>query len=680
MRAALIGVTVLATLTAAPALAWEEVPFRTLPGGSVATCLRATGPEGGVAALGPLARRSAPLDLLAAGTGGLAVRERVRFPSAFECAAVREQGGAGVAAAPVLPPGGKAVELYAAVRDPGGAFGTPMRLGRAPIVNGAHDVAVSGRGDALVVWIQEAGERRRIAVARRAPGAPFGAAQGLTPWRPQGAYVGVPVAAALDPDGRATVAWARHRTTDRFGGDAFSVQVASAPAGGGFGPVQVLTRGSREVAQMSLAAAAGGAALLAHDSDRVVRLFERAAGAPSFGPARQLGTFAPEDISAEATEPALALRDDGAAVVAWRNGVQVPAVRLIMRAAAGAFGPELEVAPGREDSGSMRSSTTPEVGRIIAPSDYEVRLRLVLSDAGRVALAWVAPRALGDAPIAAHAVVGTLAGGFGAPVALGSPTRGALGPAALLLPGGEPAVAWADNEPASAGFGLGDLETPTGGGRIHLARADGVAGTPPPPPRATLSAPRLQRLFRDQPMRLRIRCATACDARAYIRRDGELAAAAGASLAAGRSRELVMEPSGFAKLLPRRPAAIPVRVRVSAPGSTASQTLRLGLRLVHRAVPPVPRLLDARAVRSGRAVLVSWRSSFPARRISFSVRAVDSTRATDFGAFGYVEGKGRTRFRVRLRPERPRALRRVVIHATDREGGHERTVTVPVIR
>jgi hypothetical protein len=62
------------------------------------------------------------------------------------------------------------------------------------------------------------------------------------------------------------------------------------------------------------------------------------------------------------------------------------------------------------------------------------------------------------------------------------------------------------------------------------------------------------------------------------------------------------------------------------------------------------------------------------------VRSAQSTRATDFRAFGFVEGKGRTRFSVRLLPERPRSLRRILITATDREGAHPRKVTVPVTR
>ena len=79
MRAALILGLGLVALPAAPAAALQEVPFRTLPGGNVASCLRATGTEGGLAAIGPLGRRSTPTDLLATGPERPAVRARVRF-------------------------------------------------------------------------------------------------------------------------------------------------------------------------------------------------------------------------------------------------------------------------------------------------------------------------------------------------------------------------------------------------------------------------------------------------------------------------------------------------------------------------------------------------------------------------------------------------------------------------
>jgi hypothetical protein len=132
-RAPLLAVLIAAAL-AAPAHAWQELPFRALPAHDVATCLDATGADGGVAALGPLGRATTPVDLLSAGPGGLSVRERVRFPIVFACPEVREQGGAGVVTAVAVKPGTHRLELRAAGRDPGGAFGAPVPLGRAGVV------------------------------------------------------------------------------------------------------------------------------------------------------------------------------------------------------------------------------------------------------------------------------------------------------------------------------------------------------------------------------------------------------------------------------------------------------------------------------------------------------------------------------------------------------------------
>ena len=78
MRAAPILAVLLATFFAAPAGAWEELPFRALPGASPASCVRATGADGGLGTLGPREDLATPMDLLAA-AGPAAVRARVRF-------------------------------------------------------------------------------------------------------------------------------------------------------------------------------------------------------------------------------------------------------------------------------------------------------------------------------------------------------------------------------------------------------------------------------------------------------------------------------------------------------------------------------------------------------------------------------------------------------------------------
>jgi hypothetical protein len=672
-----------AALVASPAAAWQEVPYRALPGGNVATCLHATGAEGGLAALGPLGRRAVPLDVLAAGTGRPAVRARVRFPIVFDCPAIHEAGGAGVAAAPAVRPGTHSVEMRAAVRDPGGGFGTPLPLGRAPVGSIRFAAAAGGRGDAIVAWIEERrrqlGTSERLVVARRAPHAPFGAVQPLTPWLPAAA-TGSP-AVSIDSGGRATVVWAQ--PNPRSDGVS-AVKAASAPAGEGFGPAQVLTRGVSFVERLTLVTAPGGAALLAHDGGGEVRLYERAASAAGFGPSRRLGSPDPLTV-AEATDPAVALRDDGAAVVAWRQGESLPGVRAMTRGPGGAFGAEVEVAPGDDEfpfgRGFVAYGVVRNYDRAEPPGDT-AGLQAALSGTGRVSLAWTAPRALPDVPYGALGAAGSLQDGFGAPVVLGSATRGAGGVAALSLPGGEPAVAWADNLAQADAIGIGDLEPAAGGGRIHVARADAAAAAPAPVPRASLRASRLQRLFTDQPIRVAVRCAAACDVRAFIRQGATtVGAGAEASFPGGRRRTLGLRQSGFGStVLPRRPGLVTVRARISAPGSAATRTIRLRVRLAHRRTLPVPPPLGARAVRRGRSILVSWHTAFPARQVRFVVVPTARKAFSDLGAYAFVNGRGRTRFRVRLRPKRPDAVRRLVLSASDRENRHGRSVRLRVTR
>ena len=297
-----------------------------------------------------------------------------------------------------------------------------------------------------------------------------------------------------------------------------------------------------------------------------------------------------------------------------------------------------------------------------------------------MALAWTAPRALPDAPLAPVVATGTLDGGIGPPSALGSPARSVAGVAPLLLTGGEPAVAWVDNAVDSIGFGSGEPELPIGGGRIHLARAEAAAGPPLPAPAARLRAPRLQRIYAEQSVRVSVRCAAACDVRAYIPRDGAAGAGDAASLPAGGSTELRLRPVGYAAVVPKRRGLVTVRARVSAPGSPAVRMLRVRVRLARRVEPPIPRPLDARAVRRGRSIVVSWRTAFPARRTLFTVRPAKESRQPDSGASSSRAGLGRSRFRLTLRPARPDALRRLVIAGTDYDGRHRRAVTVRVTR
>jgi hypothetical protein len=582
VRAAPILAVLLATLAAAPAEAWQEVPFRTVPAGDAATCLRATGRDGSLTALGPGQDRAGPVDLLAAGPERPAVRARVQFGPMVDCPVLREQGGVAVAAVPDLRLRSP-IALRVALRDGGGAFGAPVGLGRAGLSAGSYDAAVGPSGHAVVAWVRFAGSgkrlRARIVAARRAPGAAFGPPEAITPWfRGSELAPDAMVAAGIDGAGSATVAWtAPGRDLDEVG-----VRVAGAPPGAAFGAPQVLSPRADSLARLVLAVAPDGGALLAHEGAKTseddgvfsVRLFERAAGAAAFGAGRELGS-ARSDALEGASDPALAVRDAGAAVVAWRDDGDAGAVRAMTRPAGGSFGLPRAVA---------RVDAKQAVDFDDAP-DYSQRADLGISAAlagdGRAALAWSAPRRLPDAPIAPLAATGTLTEGFGAAAVLGSPVRAIGAVNALVLAGGEPAAAWTDNETSGVGLGDSTLEVAQRSGRIHVARAGAAGGPAARPPAAGLRAPRVQRLTSERGVYMEVRCAAACDVRAYLRKRGEVAVVEGLSLPAAGVRSLVLGP-GIGALAPRRPRRFVVRVRVAAPGSPVARTLRLSLRLVRR--------------------------------------------------------------------------------------------------
>ena len=93
--------------------------------------------------------------------------------------------------------------------------------------------------------------------------------------------------------------------------------------------------------------------------------------------------------------------------------------------------------------------------------------------------------------------------------------------------------------------------------------------------------------------------------------------------------------------------------RMSAPGANPLAVARRTARVRARPVPPFPPVLGAAGRRSGRAIVVSWRTPFAARRVTFAMRAKPARnrefRSDADMAIDDVKGNGRTRFAVRLR-------------------------------
>lgn len=573
---------VLAAAVPARAAELAEVPFRPLPG--VGTCLRATGEPGGLALLGPLGRRTSATDLLRASSAGTVRVGRTALGNLVDCAAVRtDPSGAAVVAGAVrsVRRGRARIAVWAAVRDPGGAFGAPVRLGRASERSRRVVAAVSPRADAVVAWAQARGsaasedERVRIVAVRRTPGAPFGAVEPLTPWRPADSAAldaGVlRLVAGADDAGGLTVAWKREpQRLSPVHRDA-PVEVAAAGPGARFGePQRVGAAEWFDPAPPALAVAAGGRTLLAFTAHGGgIQVLERAPRSADFAPVVRFegGVY---------VAPAVALRDDGAAVVAWRTSPELEAgVAAALRLAGGGFAPALPVAPDlpRTQGFPTDYAQRDPDDRPRPPWDHtNAALRAALAPDGHALLGWTVPRAAAAAvtttPMAA---TGTLATAFGEPVALGSPARAVNGVAPLVLLDGTPALAWTDNVPET-GF-LGAVpEFAAGGGRLHLAVPGPAAGGPAPPRlsvRARRSTPRITRFA--------VRCTAACDVRASVPTGaGVVGKGTAASLPrAGRRLLRLRAPSGE----PWRVPSVRVHVLATAPGGARARLVVRRVRL-----------------------------------------------------------------------------------------------------
>jgi hypothetical protein len=183
------------------------------------TCLRATGDAGELVRLRPITKASSAVDVLHVGDAGPEQVQRIAIGRVLDCPAVAAADRAGVIAGPVRVAKHTA-EMRASLREPGGGFGAPVRIGSTTMQVGQPAAAIAPSGAAVVVWAQRKTtfeerpfevdrSRLRIMAVQRAAGAGFGPPQALTPWRPGGVFPEAQVAAAIDPAGRAVVAWSR---------------------------------------------------------------------------------------------------------------------------------------------------------------------------------------------------------------------------------------------------------------------------------------------------------------------------------------------------------------------------------------------------------------------------------------------------------------------------------------
>jgi hypothetical protein len=655
VRIRLALVLALALLTAVPAEAARDRFVRDSPRSAVATCLRATGAPGVVGLLGPLERRMSPYDLLRVTADGVSVAGTARLGILDECPAVAaDPSGHAVVAGAVRGRRFRGV-IRAALAEPGGGFGAPVEIARVRSSLTPLAAAVSPRGDAVVAWtvVRETPGRRgmdaltRVVAAARTAGGSFGRPQFLTPWR-RGSFV-VPgrVSVGIDASGTATVVWAQ-AIPDRGNIPHLStVEVAAAPPGEPFGAAQVLTRSVQDTERVALSVAPDGRALLAHDGQETIQVFERVPGAPAFTRSRRM-----RSRRGGWEEPAVAVAPDGSAVVAWRGDDEAGSEDVFVASRRGT-GPWASPAAVQR-SGADRSSLIVEFfsisfggGRPSPPLDSDnMGVRAVLAPDGRYLLGWGVERRLpfGDRPLAVRVVPGEAGAGASRPEAAGCACRSVNGVVPLLA-GGELLFAYTDN--ASRVVAV-ELEIPRGSGRLHVA-GPGPPGLAPAAPRVRVRPPRPVTLGYGQRLRVRVGCDRACDLRAYV--VGGRGRARGMAIATLRgpgTTRLAIVPGSSRHLAPPAGRTARIVVHGYAPNGRRFASRSVPVELRRKPLRPLPRLLDVRAVRRGGGVDVTWQTARPATRIRFEIVGQLSRRGDDPFLEESVLGRGRRRFRVRL--------------------------------
>ncbi len=613
------------TASAAP---FGELPFRAVSG--AATCLRATGTPGEL-----VRSTSTGVQLLQAGPSGLTtIADLTPRIDTFSCPQVATRaGGAGIVATTASDPTNGDSLVQARLRDPGGSWGPATEVLRSTSSAGTRTFAatVSDRGDALVVAAQRrVRSKSTIVVSRRAPGAGFGPAETLQTTRTTLTEIRVRV--GMSSAGEAVVTWSLQPKA----GAPREIWAAVAAPGAPFrAPVRigVLLAGS----PFALAVGSAGHALLGFPSGDDLLVAEKAPGA-DFGVATRVGEA--KDILA--IFPAVAVRADGAAVVAW-NGT-ISASHAVVRQGPGPFSAPVTVAP--RSSLTISRDRLRIVGLLFPFEESEFTsggagadsdgggTRATITADGRALITWAGPaRRDGVWWNAPRSALLPLAGGAPVRQDHGAELRdvGSLTP--LELADGRAAVAWTDNDAADKD------------GRLHLAVEGAADGTDPAAPSIRVRPPANRTVGVTEALELSVHCSAACDVRGSI--GGDESSTGTVSLRRAGDATLQIQPSNR-PLAPARGGPVKVLVRYGAPGTRHAAAKSLTLRLRRPPVLPRPRLLDAVARRSGDDVVVTWRTDRDAKAENFLAYATASA-ARDAVVLGGGDTAGTKRsFRARV--------------------------------
>jgi RNA polymerase sigma factor (sigma-70 family) len=216
---------------------------------------------------------------------------------------------------------------YVAYRPAGGSFGAAQAVS-APGNHAQNPVvAVDDQGDALVAWQRSDGSNERTQAAYRPAGGSFGAPETLSA---AGADAPNPEV-QMNADGNAIVVWGRGDYTNRL------VQTAYRPAGGSFGTVETISDPGENVYNWHAAIDGRGNSVAVWErlvsSHESVQTAYRPAGA-AFGAADTIS-----EAGTEATDPQVAIDDQGNAVAVWSRAVSPTdlTVQSAFRPAGGSF-------------------------------------------------------------------------------------------------------------------------------------------------------------------------------------------------------------------------------------------------------------------------------------------------------------------------------------------------------
>jgi len=274
-------------------------------------------------------------------------------------------------------------EVVAVERPPGGQFGAPQTLTRA----GADEPAVAfdRAGNAIAVWIRSGrrGYTDFVEQSTRPAGGDW-SAPAVISREPRGADS---AQVAFDAAGDATAVWGRERSPvdaqpARRRRKTFNAEIVAAtrPAGGSFGPAQVVSdpRFDTEEAVLSVNAA-GGAAIVWSLNTKGDAHFR--VGCAFRDPGQQFGPprfFTPS--RADASAASVFLDDAGRSLFTWRLPFDRPDPELsAFWIAAAAMPPSGSLAPARRLSGTR--------------ADFS---QLAMTPAGAGVVSWVYNGSYGD--------------------------------------------------------------------------------------------------------------------------------------------------------------------------------------------------------------------------------------------------------------------------------------------